>query len=73
MRRLLWVIGYMLLADAAFLSYFWVFRHGYYFPDRYEDAFSATVIALAIAAPLLIAFVVLLAVSMYKSHRTKIL
>jgi hypothetical protein len=43
-NRLLWVLGGLMLADVIFLSYFWVFRAAYYFPDRYEEAYRATAV-----------------------------
>ena len=60
MKATLWILGSLLAAIAVFLSYFWVIRADYYFPNRYEDALSATFYALLIGLPVLGAFITML-------------
>jgi hypothetical protein len=63
MKRALWILGTVLLIDLFYVSYFYVWRASYYFPDRYEDAFGAIALALLIGLPVLGAFVALLVVA----------
>ena len=60
MKATLWILGLLLMSDLLFVSYFHVFRRGYYFPDRYEDAFAATFYALLFGLPVLGSFVTVL-------------
>jgi hypothetical protein len=53
---LLWTLCGLLLCDVLYLSYFWVFRADYYFPDRYERAYAAAVPALGIGLALIFLF-----------------
>jgi hypothetical protein len=39
----------LLIADLGFLAYVWIIRSEHYFPDRYEDAFRLTALALPVA------------------------
>jgi hypothetical protein len=59
-KAALWILGGLLAADALFVSYFNVLRAGYYFPDRYEDAYAATFNALLFGLPVLGAFIAVL-------------
>jgi len=60
MKLTLWILGLLLLGDLLFISYFHVFRRGYYFPDRYEDAYLATFYAVLLGLPVLIAFLIIM-------------
>lgn len=71
MRRVLWILGGLLIADALFLSYFYVIRAGYYFPGRYEDAFVATFYALLFGLPVLGAFVAVLVMHLKRARGSK--
>jgi hypothetical protein len=57
MKRALWTLGAVLMADLLYLSYFYVWRASYYFPGRYEEAFTATLVALFVGLPVLGAFI----------------
>ena len=59
MKIALWSLGALLGLDAIVLSYFFIFRAAYYFPDRYEDAFAAAFYCGVTGIPLLIAFIVI--------------
>ena len=69
MKVTLWILGVLLALDMLSISYFYVFRAGYYFPDRYEDALGATLYALLFGLPALGSFVTLLFVYLWKSKR----
>jgi hypothetical protein len=71
MKTALWILGALLAADALFLSYFYVIRADYYFPDRYEDALAGTVFALLFGLPVLVAFMAVLLVYLWKRWRFK--
>jgi uncharacterized membrane protein len=60
MKAVLWILGGFLAADLLFLSYFYVIRHDYYFPGRYEDAIAATFYGLLFGLPVFVAFVTVL-------------
>ena len=68
MRVTLRVLGVLLVFDFLFVSDFHVFRAGYYFPDRYEDALEATLCALLFGLPAAGSFVTLLVVHLWR-HR----
>ena len=61
MKTALWVLGALLAIDALELSYFFIFRASYYFPDRYEDAYAAGAYGGIVAIILMIAFALVLA------------
>jgi len=71
MKTALWILGSFLVLDILFLSYFYVFRVSYYFPDRYEVAFGATVEALLFGLPVAGAFIALLLVSLLQRKNSK--
>jgi hypothetical protein len=43
-----WVPIALLVIDALYLSYFWVWRKEFYFPERYETAFAASAPGLVV-------------------------
>lgn len=65
-KTALWILGVLLVLDLLFVSYFHVFRAGYYFPDRYEEALGADLFALLFGLPVLGAFVTLLITHLYR-------
>lgn len=71
MKAALWILGSLIAADAMFLSYFYVIRPDYYFPDRYEDAFAATFYALLFGLPVLGSFVTILMICLKRSCSSK--
>jgi len=72
MKTALWILGALLAADVLFLSYFYVLRAGYYFPDRYEDAIAATLYALLFGLPVLGSFVTVLVIHLKRSRNSKL-
>lgn len=71
MKMALQILGLLLAADAIFLSYFYVLRADYYFPDRYEDAFAATVYGLLFGLPVFGAFVATLVLYLMRRRGSK--
>jgi len=53
---LLWTLCGLMVCDVLYLSYFWIFRADYYFPDRYEQAYAAAIPALGIGLVLVLLF-----------------
>jgi len=72
MKTVLWILGSLLVADVLFLSYFYLIRADYYFPDRYEDAFAATVYALLFGLPVLGAFIAVLVIWLKRKRSSKL-
>jgi hypothetical protein len=56
MKKLLWVIGSLLVVDSLVLAYLLVVRGDHYFPDRYEDGFTIAAIGGGLGMLLLVAF-----------------
>lgn len=56
MKIAVWILGSLIGMDAIVFAYFNIFRASYYYPDRYEDAFTATFYCFVIGLPLLITF-----------------
>lgn len=69
MRVALWILGALLVFDLLFVGYFHVFRAGYYFPGRYEDALAATLCALLSGLPVLGSFAALPVIDFWRRKR----
>ncbi len=69
MKRALWILGAVLVADLLYVSYFHVWRASYYFPGRYEEALAADMLALLVGLPGLGAFVALSVVAWRNRRR----
>lgn len=72
MKKVLWILGSLLMADLLYLSWFYVIRADYYFPGRYEDAFAATLNALLFGLPVLGAFMAVLVIYLWARRRKKV-
>ena len=55
-NMLLWTLCGLIACDVLYLSYFWVLRADYYFPDRYEQAYAAALPALGMGLVLVFLF-----------------
>ena len=72
MKTILRVLGALLVLDLLFVSYFHIFRAGYYFPDRYEDAVVADFYAVVFGLPIFAAFVTVLALHLRRHGKTQV-